>query len=128
MAPTATRPAPAGRGDDLVLRAGVVGHGTLRAKRTAQWPAAVGSVPRVERGEQRQAVHALDLRQHLGHRGLRERQKLRSPPKMAELIQRHQQLQVLAQPQDGTQRAVGLGHDKTFQNGKKSVQLFIGIS
>ena len=51
----------------------------------------------------------LDLGQHLRHRRLRDRQELGRAAEVAELVERHQQLQV-PQLEVGAQDAVDVGH------------------
>ncbi|SPA07906.1 hypothetical protein CBM2625_B110181 [Cupriavidus taiwanensis] len=78
--------------------------------------------------EQCQSQHLLDFGQHLGHCRLAYRQELRGAPEMAELVERHQQLQV-AQLDIGAQRAVDLYHARSLANHKvmKQCQLAIGL-
>ncbi|SOY73636.1 hypothetical protein CBM2585_B80283 [Cupriavidus taiwanensis] len=78
--------------------------------------------------EQRQPQHFFDFGQHLGHRRLAYRQEFGSATEMAELVQRHQQLQV-AQLDIGAQRAVDLYHARSLANHKvmKQCQLAIGL-
>jgi hypothetical protein len=83
-------------------------------------------VPRVERGEERQAEHPLDLGQRLRDRRLRDRQELRDPADVPELVERNQQLQ-MAQLQVGAQHAVDLGHRMDNLSVMKPVDKTIGL-
>jgi hypothetical protein len=53
--------------------------------------------------------------EHLGHGRLADRQELRRPPEVAELVEGHHQLQV-AQLDVGTQHTVDLGHGRIIVN------------
>ncbi|SOY63368.1 hypothetical protein CBM2587_B60380 [Cupriavidus taiwanensis] len=106
----------------LVLRQ----HRARKAhQRFARWRG-LGAAGRAR--EQYQPQHFLDFGQHLGHRRLAYRQEFRGAPEMAELVERHQQLQV-AQLDIGAQRAVDLYHARSLSNLKvmKQCQFTIGL-
>jgi len=95
-------------GTDLVARALVVGeHGAREAQQHD--PAGRGHGTPAGPVEQLQAQHALDLGQHPGYGRLAHGHELGRAPEVAELVERHDQLQV-TQLDVGTQDAVDGGH------------------